>query len=226
MEELITPELIAANLEKWEQFSNLLIKRIDAARNIISKASKEELYKKIRKERKRMDKLYGAPMNVGEGDWFDWLKDSNNWDRVNYLMDKKRKCVEESCSNTVDIGKLSTKDFYRANGDDEYLLCEKCFNQRDKDDNIIWALREAKYYEETEHDKNERARDPKEWYKDEEEGSEISCVLKETCWYQGNSDRLKAYGTIYVLRGTDRGIIICDICYQNGQFKNLSRRLS
>lgn len=222
MESIITKEVVAKNLDHWREIAELIQKCIREVEDEDFTYQEELLMKKIRKEKKKLDKVFDAPTDVESEEWYEWLRDPYNWEIVDYVMDKKRRCCEESCKEeTVDKGKRNKNDFYRAKGDNTYLLCEDCYYNRE-DNEIIWAKREVVYYSETDKQKKERATNPKEWYIDEDEikdgdWHDIKCVQDE-CWYKGNLDRMSGYGEIHRLRGHSEDIILCDICFCNRQY--------
>lgn len=140
MERFITVEVISKNIEEWENFSHILKDRILEAKGILIQEKKRKLYKKIRKERKKIDKYFDAPTDVGDKDWFEYLKNPFNWIEIDKFIFQDKKCSEESCQRI--INEKDDISFYRAKGDDEYFLCEKCHNKQNKDVEIIWACRE------------------------------------------------------------------------------------
>lgn len=228
-DKILTVETVLEDLEKWEAFSEHLKNKLKEANFRLGKDSNSKLEKKIRKERQKLDKLDDAPMDIYSEEWYEELKSFTRWKKVDYIMDRERKCSEESCNNyTAETGKHNNENnsFYRAYGDDSTLLCNKHYSERTKDGDILWAVRELRYTSETRLQKEKRCWNRDEWYEDTEEVHDchdISCILRDTCWYQGNLDRLGEYGTIYVLRGTNKEVIICDICFQNGDYKYIEK---
>lgn len=226
MDELISVEFVSKNLKEWEEFHKLLGEKIQEAKGNDVDEIQKILYKKIKKERRKLDKLYGAPTDPYERDWYDWLQDSSNWEEIDYPMLEQQKCDEESCrEKTEEKGKKNSTSFYRAKGDDKTILCEECYNERDEDDNIIWAKRQVLYWDETIKQKEKRSKDREEWYEDVDEiengdWHDIKCVEDE-CWYKNNLDRMSGYGIIYVFRGYEREIILCDVCFDNGSYNDL-----
>lgn len=230
MEKLITVELISKNIEEWEEFSIILKERILEAKGILKEEKKKKLSKKIRKEKKKLDKHFDAPTDVGDKDWFEYLKEPYNWE---YIAQKEvdifygNRCCEESCRRLIEKQKGEIIIyFYRAKGDDTYFLCEFCYEER-KDNEILWAQREVTYYNETEREKEERSYNRKEWYRDESvikngDWHDMECK-DDDCWYHGNLDRMGEYGEIYVFRGNDRDLILCDVCFMNHRYERQYR---
>lgn len=220
MERFITVEVISKNIEEWENFSHILKDRILEAKGILIQEKKRKLYKKIRKERKKIDKYFDAPTDVGEKDWFEYLKDPSNWFKIDLSIFEDEKCCNESCQRVIDTISMS---FYRAAGDDTYFLCKSCYKERE-DDEVLWARREVLYYTETEREKEERSWNPKEWYIDESsirngDWHDMECK-DDDCWYHGNMDRMGEYGEIYVFRGDGRQLILCDVCFSNRRYEH------
>lgn len=101
-----------------------------------------------------------------------------------------------------------------------FQYCENCFANLSEVEEL-----NRKYEGEFYKDKIKRHHLSKEWFflptaETKIIIDDIDCMFPETCWYQGNLDRLQEYDGSYVMKGTDHQIRICNICWGNNMYEN------
>jgi hypothetical protein len=131
----------------------------------------------------------------------------------------------EPATKRYRVNNIPSIETYRADKQKwkEYVKAlQELIQKEDKKEDEDRIANEVQVYsKEKDSTRMNRAYDPKEWVMENISNEsehisiyDIECVCFDTCWYQGNTDRLDGYMGSYRLKGTD-DILLCDVCFDN-----------